>query len=150
MDFTKYDPRALAEAGAKLFLVDPLGRKTGAFLELKGADSNTYQEAIDDIQRKRGAQMQKARKIKAPDPEEFRSDAYTVLAAVTCSWGNLGEVGYDSDVPCTPANAIELYRERPDIFEQADAFIGDRTSFLPSAATSSDSSRPDSSGSPNP
>lgn len=132
-----YDPVALAEAGAVLELADEHGRPTGAKITLKGADSDTYQDAARDQQRKRSAAMTKNRRFgfKMPTPEELEADAIDLLAIATQSWDGIQSAPGVS-MPCTVENARALYRKRPDIREQADAFVNERLNFLPSAAGS--------------
>lgn len=133
----EYNPRKLAEGGAKLVLSDPKNRPTEAWILLRGADSDTYQDAFREQQRKRAQAMAKARKMVVPSPEELENDALELYAATTVAWGDLDQVGVAGELACTPKNAIELYRSRPDIREQVDLFINERANFLPSAAKDS-------------
>lgn len=132
---TDYDPRKLAEDGAKLFLNDPRGKPTKAWIQLKGADSDTYQEAMREQLRRRSAAMNKARRLKMPDPEEIEGDALDLLIVSTIDWGSLELVGYKADIVCSVSAARELYQKRPDIKEQVDAFVTERSNFLTSAAS---------------
>lgn len=129
-----YDPRALAEAGAKLYLVDEHGNTTSSWILLKGADSDTFQEAANERARKRSQSMAKSRR-RAVAPDELQEDMLELHVAVTEEWGELYSA-LDAPLECNAANARALYRGRPDIFEQVVAFVAGRDNFLASAASS--------------
>jgi hypothetical protein len=129
-----YNPQACADAGARLTLRGPDGKVTKAWLELMGADSDAYQEKSRELQRRRSREMERAKKIKFATPEELEEDSIELLVVATKGWGGL-EVTRGQALPFTPAAARDLYQRRPDIREQADAFINERANFLPKAAT---------------
>lgn len=108
---------------------EPLTDEAGepAWIDLYAMDSKaglTQQRAA----RNRRLQS-RARKINAEDLEQEGID---LLAALTAGWRLLGLDGTPLDVPCSRANAAELYAEPALawIREQVDVFVADRGNFL--------------------
>lgn len=133
MVVTDYDPRRLANAGAWLVLLDHNGVPSPARIRLLGADSDEYEDEFRRQQRQQAKEIERTRKIKVSSPEAQLEGAITLMIVCTAEWEGL----LDSDgkaIPCAPQNARDLYLKRKDIREQVDAFINDRSNFLPSAA----------------
>lgn len=132
-DMASYDPRACANAGAELAIVDPLGRETDLRIFIQGADSDAYTDEFRRIQRRQSKEFERTRKIRAQTPEQVEEDVISLLTAVTTGWNDAvkaiaGEFN--------PLNARTLYRTRKDIREQVDAGISERGNFLQSSVKS--------------
>lgn len=126
----EYSPRAAAEAGAWLTLVDPDGVPVKKKLHLMGSDSDAYMEKAREIQRRNSREMERARKIKLSSPEQQESDQLELLIAATKGWEGDFTASFSGDA------ARAFYRERPDYKEQAELFVHDRASFFRRAASS--------------
>lgn len=124
VDLASLDTAALAESGAVLKLCHPVtGDELGITITLVGADSPTYRKTEARLLEKYRKQQAKKR-----GPEDYRRDAAETAAACTVDWQNVQVDG--EDVPCTKENAKALYLRFPWMYEQVQAFIGDRQSYL--------------------
>lgn len=135
-EFSNYNPQQCAEAGGELIVVDPLGRETDWKINLMGADSDSYMETFRKIQRRQGKELERAKKYRVQSPEQMLEDGIELLVAVTTGWNDKVSLAAGQTFPFSKDNARRLYRERPDIREQADAYITDRANFLQNSATS--------------
>lgn len=112
-----------SEVGAEMEIVDPVtGKGTGAFLHLAGVDSHTYRKAQSKAANKR---LQRRGKVTVDDLDQ---EAQQVLCACTLGWRGLQFEG--EEWPCTPENIRTLFAASPEVRQQAEAFINDRTNFI--------------------
>lgn len=124
VDLAQLDTAALAEEGAVLKLCHPTtGEELDITITLVGMDSSTYRKAEARLTEKYRRQRGKTR-----GPEDYRRDAAETAAACTVGWQNVQVDG--EDVLCTRENSKALYLRFPWMYEQVQAFIGDRQSFL--------------------
>jgi hypothetical protein len=121
IDLNKFDTRKAAEKGFILNLKHPVtGSKLDGWIELRGKDSDTYQEKILKISRELVTQK-----------DEFSESQIRarLLAAATITWGEIavGEkpVEYEHD------KAVWLYDNFAWIAEQVNVAINDRANFMP-------------------
>lgn len=98
-----------------------------AWIDLHSTDSPAAQKHQRAAQNRR--LQSRARKITA---EELESEGVDLLATLTAGWRLLGLDGAVLDIPCTRANAAELYAEPAAawIREQVNMFAADRGNFL--------------------
>ena len=98
-----------------------------AWIDLHSTDSPAA------LRHQRAAQnrrlQSRARKITA---EELEAEGIDLLAVLTAAWRLVGLDGAVLDIPCTRANAAELYAEPAAawIREQVNTFAADRGNFL--------------------
>lgn len=131
-DLDNFDSRKGAEEGFELQLTDPkTGTPTPEYITVLGVDSDAYQSAVYEQQRRQIKAMAKSRKVMLT-PEEIKANEDELRIACTKAWrgDKLGKVAF------TPAAATALYASYPEIKEQVDRAIADRANFLPSASTS--------------
>jgi len=121
-----------AEQGFELELLNDRRTPTGAFITIRGADSETYRAKRREIQRQRLDSVA-ARNVRTM-PERVDEDELQLLAGVTVGWRGLMRDGVE--IPYSEAAALELYREVPGIKEQVDAGVHNRANFLPPSAAS--------------
>lgn len=126
----EYNPRAAANAGAKLHLVDPAGVPTGDWVDMQGSDSDAYVEKQREIIRRNNREFERTRKLRISSPEQLEADEIDLLVAVTR--GN----SFGGAELAAEALRVKL-RDRPDYREQMSIFVHDRTSFFKRAAKSS-------------
>jgi hypothetical protein len=124
-----FDVQSGANEGFTLELVNARHEKTGLWIKVLGKDSTEFQRLSKQQQRQRLHRMQKAGQTKIT-PEELEDDALDLLATVTKAWNFKDKEG--NPYPCTPSNAINLYRDFPYIREQVDVAVGDRENFIKS------------------
>jgi hypothetical protein len=138
LDLSRLDVRKGADAGFELQLTHPVsGAPLPIFVTILGADSDEYQGALREQQRKYTERM--ARGKRAPvTQDEMEEQSLVLLARITRSWRTVGEVALDSKpFPAfSSAEARRLYERFPWIREQIDRAMGDRANFLPGSATS--------------
>lgn len=128
MKILSYDLQADADEGAWLALRDPrtdapIYNDNGVQVRLKllGHDSAKYQSE----QRK----MAKRLAGKKPQIEALESAGRELLASVVVGWeGILDDDGNDAD--CNFKNVIELFKQEPWAFSQADEFVMERANFI--------------------
>lgn len=121
----QYDIVSGSEAGAKLYLRDRKGKRTGEWIHLLGSDSKTYQERLAHYNRERLQRMQRGG---APiEFEETEEDFIHRLAICTKEWSFT--VGDKKPFPCNRENAMNIYRTAPLIREQAWEFVHSRENF---------------------
>lgn len=132
-DLSKFDTATLANNGAPVPLVSPLGDvvigadgKPVTFF-IYGQDSKKFRDAINEI-RRRNLSNKKA-KVKTPDEED--SEAIERLADLTAGWSNNFDLdgqqfGYSRE------NAIKLYSDSRFqwLYEQINRAVMNRANFL--------------------
>ena len=93
-----------------------------AWIDLYSVDSKAWRNTLR-------AQQDRRLKVRGrPNAEEIEADTTELFASVTAAWRLCSLDGEPLDVPCTPANARELYAmaELAWLREQVDAFVSDR------------------------
>lgn len=124
----KFASRKDAGQGFELQLVDDTGAKIDWFVKVVGADSDAYQAALRDIQRRNIDVINRTRKV-AFEPEQQEESALELAVSATIGWR-----GEDAIAPFSAAEARRIYAEYPQIREQVDRAVNDRANFLPDAA----------------
>ncbi len=124
-----------ADEPARMFLVHPISRqplrdKEGkdSYIDLLSIDSEAARDHDRSVMDRRFA-MRARQKIKGRDVENELVEKY---AAVTKGWYLVAwKTGEPLDIPCTPANAREIYGHNTCawIVEQITEWIGDRANF---------------------
>ena len=140
MDLNQLDLTKGAAEGHKLTLKHPttgdLFDQPGKelWIEVIGADSQDYRDALMDIQRRRMARIKKTRDL-TTTPEQIDAEALELLCVATRRW----QLTLDGvALPCDDPTKTAVYRRFAWIREQVDAAIEDRANFLrPSAERSS-------------
>lgn len=133
MDIATLNTRKAGEEGFALKLKHPdSGAELGITITVKGSDSQTYQDALNDQQQRRMQRSIRRGKLGA-SPQEVRQEAIELLAAVTAGWDGLIEQG--APVAFSAGAATRIYTDYPWIREQVDAAVHDRANFLPPSAT---------------
>lgn len=137
LDLAALDVRKGADSGFELQLTHPVtGAALPLFVTILGADSDEYQSALREQQRRRMERM--ARGKRAPiTPEEIDDEALNLLARITRGWRADGMLLDGKPLPAfSTAEARKLYERFPWIREKVDQAMGDRGNFLPGFATS--------------
>ena len=131
MDFSAFEP---TEEPLELVLVHPKTKQPlpDSVITVFGMDSKRAARIKRKQQNRKFANGVQRFKLTA---EELESDSFELLVGLTHSWRGIGMDGTE-DIPCTPENVRMLYERVPDIKEQVDNFIGDRSVFLPRSETS--------------
>lgn len=112
-------------------MVDAAGKE--AFLCLGSVHGEQARRTRQAIQQKRiDARVRKV------SLEEAERETAEVLSSVVYNWHLVDPLGEVIDVPCTPANALDLFQtdEFYFIFEQAHAFADNAGNFPPTSSTS--------------
>lgn len=131
-DLSKFDTATLANNGAPVPLVSPLGdviigtdEKPVTFY-IYGQDSKKFRDAINDIRRR---SVGKKAKVKTPDEED--AEAIVRIADLTADWSNNFDLdgqhfGYSRE------NAIKLYSDPRFqwLYEQINRAVMNRANFL--------------------
>jgi hypothetical protein len=124
MDLKKYDTVTACDAGAEMELKDPVtGEGLDAFITLAGVDSKAFRKAQDDCANARIRNQANTFGIK-----DIRKENVFSLAACTLGWRGIEEDG--AAIPFSKQAVIDLYTSYPWIFEQVNAFIGNRANYL--------------------
>lgn len=139
LDLSTLDTSRGAEEGFELQLVNP---KTGdplpIWITVSGVDSEAYQAAIRDRQRRQFKAMAQSRKFTLT-PEEIEANALDLLVVATRGWrGAKGKTILLAGEDLAPGteNFRKVYKQFAWIREQVDAAISDRANFLPGGSTS--------------
>lgn len=131
-DLSKFDTATLANNGAPVPLVSPLGdviigtdEKPVTFY-IYGQDSKKFRDAINEIRRRN---VGKKAKVKTPDEED--AEAIERLADLTAGWSN----NFDLDghaFEYSRENAIKLYSDPRFqwLYEQINRAVMNRANFL--------------------
>jgi len=136
LDLAALDTKKGAEEGFQLELRHPKsGDPIGIWIRVLGADSDTYQELLRELER-RHAEILKRNMRASLSAEERRAEALELLAAATRGWSDKMIVD-GSMLGFSPDAARKLYARFPWIREQVDAGVHDRGNFLPGNGTSS-------------
>lgn len=105
----------LADKGISVDLLTPDKQPSGAWIKVKGMDSDDFRRASVERTRK----GQKILKLEGVDRLDAQRQADAeLIAAVTLEWS--------FTEPCTKENVVQLYLQAPDVFEQVNSAIADR------------------------
>lgn len=105
----------LADKGIKVDLLTPDKQPSGAWIRVKGMDSDAFRVASVERTRK----GQKIIKLEGVDRLDAQRQADAeLIAAVTIEWSFSEPLNRDT--------AAELYVKAPDVFEQLNTAIADR------------------------
>lgn len=139
-DLSALDTVAGSNAGSDLELSlsngTPIVRPDGrpVTIKLLGKDSDAF---IKADAHERNLRLQQGQRLKLT-AEGMDASGIKCLAKASISWDGVGWMvkearlwEFDGDeLPCTYENAVRLYTRLPDIKEQVDNFVGDRSNFL--------------------
>lgn len=117
---------------ATMTLTDPATGKPapGVSFEVYSKDSDVFRSAKLKIDRQRAKKWQGHRKMTL-DPAEIEQENLELVAACIAGWKGLSFDGKKFEY--SKENAVKLLSDFPEIYEQIDMFVGDRSNFLPSA-----------------
>ena len=122
-----------AEQGFELELVSPRGKALPGRLRIRGYDSSTYQEKVDEQQRARLQRTSATQKI--PELAELEAETIELAAVLIMGWTCNFELG-GQPLPYSPANAQTLLRRFKWIRQQVDRAAANRANFLPGPSAS--------------
>lgn len=131
IDLNALDTVAGGERGFELELKAPDGRALPGHIRVRGYDSPTYTQLLDEQQRKRLARAAMGKAV--PTVEELEAEALELVAALVMGW----TLPFSLDgqpLEYTPANAQLLVRRFPWIRQQVDRAAGVRANFLPGSS----------------
>lgn len=135
-DLSKFDTATLADKGAPINIVSPLGDvvigsdgNPVQFFVL-GQDSKKFKADISEARRQAQAQT-KTNNKKTKSPEEEEAEAIVRIAGYTVGWTNNFELDGDK-FPFSQENAVKLYSDARFqwIYEQINRQIMNRANFL--------------------
>jgi hypothetical protein len=124
------DTAAGGEAGYELELRLPTGRMLPGRIKIRGYDSATYQQLLDEHQRRRLANIAMS---KNPTVEQMNAEAIETAASLVMGW----TVPFDWEgkpFEYSAANAVKLMTRFYWIREQVERAAGVRANFLPGSA----------------
>lgn len=120
------------ELGFDLELIAPDGRALPGRIKVRGYDSATYQDKLDDQQRRR---LQKLATQKTTTVEEIEADAMELSGVLVMGWTCPFELE-GKPLAYSPANAEVLLKRFRWIRQQVDRAAGNRANFLPGSSAS--------------
>jgi len=126
------DTAAGGEAGYELELKSPAGKILPGYILVRGYDSATYQQLLDEQQRRRMANIAMQR---TPTVEQINADAIEAAASLVKGW----TVPFDLDgkpLEYSAANAVKLLERFHWIREQVERAAGVRSNYLRKSAPS--------------
>jgi hypothetical protein len=124
MDLKKYDTITACDSGAEMELKDPItGDGLDAFITLAGVDSAAFRKAQDDC-----ASARIRNQVNTISIKDIRKENIYSLASCTLAWRGIEEGG--TPIPFSKQAVIDLYTRYPWVFEQVNAFIGNRANYL--------------------
>jgi hypothetical protein len=139
MDLQQYDTKKVADEGAWMEVYYPDGTPSDARIKLAGLDSQRYQEVQREIQDRRLKASNRQGRVQLGSAAQFEAEALDRLVKCTLDWEGIEDNG--QALGCTDQNARWLYESFPWIKDQADIFVGDRSNFLPSSPSGSQTRR---------
>lgn len=127
---TDYRPRA--QEGVEMTYIAPDGKATPLKLRVRGTDSAAYKHELEGsvaAQMERGSRKQ--------TEEEKDAEFWAIQATLVCGWNlKIALAEGQPGLEYSAANAAQLLRARPDMWEQVRVFARDRENFLPGSASS--------------
>lgn len=135
MDLTFLDTRKSADAGAVMTvkspangqpLIDPKTNKPVTIM-LIGADAPRFRSAENQRLDKRLRPSEAIGTVVTMESAE--KEGRELIALATVGWDGVGLDGKDQ-LECNYENALAVYTALPWLYEQAAAFVRDRTRFL--------------------
>jgi len=127
MDLSDLDLAAAADRGSEMTLTHPvsgaplLSDGQPVTIHLLGSDSREWRAAVADMHDRQN-------NTKRLSVGAIETRTIELLARVTRGWS--GVVWGGEPLPFSSDNAKMLYRERPWVREQVDAFVGHRGNFF--------------------
>ena len=116
--------KKLANEGALCYFYDPRTmQRTGAWIKIRGADSDAYKAKQKEIQ---------ARHRSDGNPitaEMAEKDAKEILAACSLDWGEISDENTGDPVPFSTANVL-VALEDDEAYRQLAEFAMNRSHFL--------------------
>ena len=129
MDVFKLNTKQAANEGVEVAIFHPATRAdTGIVFKLAGIDSDVYQKASREAQRRRLQVLARGGQMKLT-PEELEAESLALLVSCVLGWDGVESEG--AALPCTAENVKKVFEACPWIKDQVDAAIGDRALFLP-------------------
>lgn len=120
------------ELGYDLVLIGPDGRELPGHLKVRGYDSETYQQKLDEQQRRRMAKLQTQ---KIPSVEELEADTLELATVLVMGWTCPFDLE-SKPLEYSPTNADRLLKRFRWIRQQVDRAAGNRANFLPGSSAS--------------
>tara|TARA_A200000159_G_scaffold162979_1_gene188066 strand:- start:20659 stop:21087 length:429 start_codon:yes stop_codon:yes gene_type:complete len=113
-----------SEAGVKMPLYLPDGKKTTSWLKLRGVNSPSFEEAVSVADREQVELLGKESKLEQNEIDNARREiTRKMLAALVVDWS-------DKKTPCTEKNVCEFFKGAPQIQRQVDTFATEDKHFI--------------------
>jgi len=120
------------EQGFDLELVGPDGAPLPGSLKIRGYDSTTYQQKLDEQQRRR---LRHLATQKIPTVEEMDAETLEAASVLIIGWTCPFELN-GQPFEYSPDNAQTLLRRFRWLRQQVDRAAGNRANFLPGSSAS--------------
>lgn len=154
-DITQFGTIDAAETPVEMEFMNPLTKVgSGVFITLVGKDSDAYRALARKLQNKRFVELRKTRTL-TMTAEQNEAETVRLLGACVRSWRsrlyerneegklkateNFTATFYDGKnkrhLECNQANVEWVFANVPEIREQVEDFIQDRTNFLSASPT---------------
>jgi hypothetical protein len=125
---SQFFTRDRANAGVRIPLYTPSGRKTDQWIQIRGVDSDEFRAA--DTKAKRDA----VRLASIKDEKERDEAVYELTTRLTASL----VIAWSFPEECTEENIIAFFKQAPQICSSIDITASDRGYFFRNASVSSD------------
>jgi hypothetical protein len=141
LDFSNYDSKAPAEAGATIDILSPatgdplMDGDTPVTITILGIDSAKLRGIARRLTELRINNLRKGKNDEF-DAAEAEAQKVSLLAAATLAWSGIG-LGSTEPLECNEKNAKILYSDPrfPWLVEQIDKAIADRQRFFKKASS---------------
>lgn len=133
VNLNELDTAAAGERGIELELKTPDGRALPGRMLIRGYDSPTYQNALDEQQRRRLLKASTVRQV--PTVEQLKADEIELLVGLVAGWTIPFELDGKRLEYSADAARVLLERFRW-IREQVDRAAAMRANFLPGSSSS--------------
>jgi hypothetical protein len=118
-----------ANQGVEMEIEHPgTGEGTGGFLTICGEDSEQHAKAMNILSRKRMKAQRKTGRVEVIH-DDIQDGMVTLAVNCVIGWRGILEDGVE--VPFNRANLRRILTTYKFVLEQVNAFIGDRSNFLP-------------------
>lgn len=119
MELTTLYTREKANAGAEIQIREPgTGKKTDFFIKVVGTASDKWTNMKRSL---------RVAAFTAKGKEELPMNEAEMLAEAVLDWRGLVNDG--KPVPFTKENAVALFTEAPEVFDQVNTFVGESANF---------------------
>ncbi len=125
-DLSSIDTVKGSNAGADCSILTPSKQPTGVIWHILGKDSDQFRKLVAEQRKARMAKIQRGGKVTEEDVIE---DGIDLLAKCVTGWSGTPVIINKKVIPYSVDNTARILREYPDIREQADNFIGERSNF---------------------